>query len=141
MDVDKGLCLFKKSKFLPCSREDFTTILELPEGRHEYKFFVDGQWLHDPGEVSMHSCPLYCYMILVLSNEATIHSIQASFKGRSWWERVNFFFFALNYIFFVYLKIILCLFEEATLKCGSLFIYGRGCGLFPIHFVFVCFYW
>ena len=34
-----------------CSREDFTLILDLPEGTHEYKFFVDGQWLHDPGEV------------------------------------------------------------------------------------------
>lgn len=32
------------------SRENFTTIVELPEGRHEYKFYVDGQWLHNPGE-------------------------------------------------------------------------------------------
>ena len=30
------------------SHGDFTAIVELPEGRHEYKFFVDGQWLHDP---------------------------------------------------------------------------------------------
>ena len=34
-----------------CSRENFTTIVELPEGRHEYKFYVDGIWVHDPGEV------------------------------------------------------------------------------------------
>ncbi len=33
------------------SRENFTTIIDLPEGRHEYKFYVDGQWVHDPGEV------------------------------------------------------------------------------------------
>ena len=39
---------------LSCSREDFTTILELPEGSHEYKFFVDGQWVHDSGEVCVH---------------------------------------------------------------------------------------
>jgi 5'-AMP-activated protein kinase regulatory beta subunit len=32
------------------SHSDFTAIVELPEGRHEYKFFVDGQWLHDPNE-------------------------------------------------------------------------------------------
>jgi len=24
--------------------------VDLPAGRHEYKFFVDGQWLHDPNE-------------------------------------------------------------------------------------------
>ena len=33
------------------SHGDFTAIVELHEGRHEYKFFVDGQWLHDPKEV------------------------------------------------------------------------------------------
>ena len=27
--------------------------MDLEEGRHEYKFFVDGQWLHDPNEVSV----------------------------------------------------------------------------------------
>jgi 5'-AMP-activated protein kinase regulatory beta subunit len=32
------------------SHGDFTAIVDLPEGRHEYKFFVDGQWLHDPKE-------------------------------------------------------------------------------------------
>lgn len=26
-------------------------ILDLPEGEHQYKFFVDGQWTHDPSEV------------------------------------------------------------------------------------------
>ena len=32
------------------SHGDFTAIVELSEGRHEYKFFVDGQWLHDTNE-------------------------------------------------------------------------------------------
>ena len=27
--------------------------MDLVEGRHEYKFFVDGQWLIDPHEVSI----------------------------------------------------------------------------------------
>lgn len=28
-------------------------IVDLPEGEHQYKFYVDGQWTHDPAEVSM----------------------------------------------------------------------------------------
>ena len=44
----------KLCRVLSCSREDFTTILELPEGSHEYKFYVDGQWVHDSGEVCVH---------------------------------------------------------------------------------------
>ena len=35
---------------LRASREDFTTIVELPEGQHQYKYFIDGRWIHDPGE-------------------------------------------------------------------------------------------
>ena len=27
-------------------------MVELPEGRHEFKFVVDGQWYHKPDEVS-----------------------------------------------------------------------------------------
>lgn len=34
-----------------CSNGDFFTILDLPEGEHQYKFYVDGQWVHDPNEV------------------------------------------------------------------------------------------
>ncbi|GFS15406.1 5'-AMP-activated protein kinase subunit beta-2 [Elysia marginata] len=30
------------------SHGDFYTILDLPEGDHQYKFFVDGQWLSSP---------------------------------------------------------------------------------------------
>ncbi|XP_060762143.1 5'-AMP-activated protein kinase subunit beta-2 [Neoarius graeffei] len=32
------------------SHNDFVAILDLPEGEHQYKFFVDGQWLHDPSK-------------------------------------------------------------------------------------------
>ena len=41
------------------SHGDFTAIVDLPEGEYEYKFFVDGQWLHDPNEVDTSSfiCP------------------------------------------------------------------------------------
>lgn len=30
------------------SQGEFSTIIELPEGEHEYKFCVDGRWIHDP---------------------------------------------------------------------------------------------
>jgi len=28
-------------------------ILDLPEGEHQYKFYVDGHWVLDPKEVRM----------------------------------------------------------------------------------------
>ncbi|KAF6278336.1 protein kinase AMP-activated non-catalytic subunit beta 1 [Rhinolophus ferrumequinum] len=37
------------------SHNNFVAILDLPEGEHQYKFFVDGQWTHDPSE---ESCPV-----------------------------------------------------------------------------------
>lgn len=30
------------------SHGDFVTIVDLPEGEHQYKFCVDGEWRHDP---------------------------------------------------------------------------------------------
>lgn len=41
---------FFTSTFLQ-SHKDFVAILDLPEGEHQYKFFVDGQWVHDVSEV------------------------------------------------------------------------------------------
>lgn len=35
------------------SHNDFVAVLDLLEGEHQYKFFVDGQWVHDPSEVKM----------------------------------------------------------------------------------------
>ncbi|KAG7480609.1 hypothetical protein MATL_G00057940 [Megalops atlanticus] len=32
------------------SQNNFVAILDLPEGEHQYKFYVDGQWTHDPSE-------------------------------------------------------------------------------------------
>ncbi|XP_032706037.1 5'-AMP-activated protein kinase subunit beta-2-like [Lontra canadensis] len=32
------------------SHNDFVAILDLPEREHQYKFFMDGQWVHDPSE-------------------------------------------------------------------------------------------
>ncbi|XP_028588004.2 5'-AMP-activated protein kinase subunit beta-2 isoform X4 [Podarcis muralis] len=42
------------------SHNDFVAILDLPEGEHQYKFFVDGQWVHDPSETFL--APLLEYM-------------------------------------------------------------------------------
>lgn len=41
---------FSNWKSIPMvkSHGDFVTILDLPEGEHQYKFHVDGQWMHDP---------------------------------------------------------------------------------------------
>lgn len=40
------------------SHNDFVAILDLPEGEHQYKFFVDGQWVHDPSEVTLKALSL-----------------------------------------------------------------------------------
>lgn len=39
------------NSFFYFSHGDFLTIIELPEGEHQYKFFVDGSWQHNPSEV------------------------------------------------------------------------------------------
>ncbi|XP_077301836.1 5'-AMP-activated protein kinase subunit beta-1 [Arctopsyche grandis] len=41
---------FTEWKTLPMvkSHGDFVTIIDLPEGEHQYKFYVDGEWKHDP---------------------------------------------------------------------------------------------
>ena len=31
---------------------EFSTIIELPEGEHQFKFLVDGHWVHNPQHVS-----------------------------------------------------------------------------------------
>ncbi|XP_037929976.1 5'-AMP-activated protein kinase subunit beta-like, partial [Teleopsis dalmanni] len=41
---------FSKWKPIPMVRShgNFVTIIDLPEGDHQYKFCVDGEWKHDP---------------------------------------------------------------------------------------------
>lgn len=51
----KEVCIsgtFTEWKPIPMVRShgDFVLILEVPEGSHEYKFYVDGQWAHNPKE-------------------------------------------------------------------------------------------
>jgi 5'-AMP-activated protein kinase regulatory beta subunit len=37
------------------SHGDFVTIVDLPEGEHQYKFYIDGEWKHDPNEPTKES--------------------------------------------------------------------------------------
>lgn len=30
------------------SHGDFVTIIDLPEGEHQYRYYVDGEWKNDP---------------------------------------------------------------------------------------------
>lgn len=48
------------------SHGDFVTIIDLPEGEHQYKFFVDGEWRHDPGLVSITLVNLKLYFIFII---------------------------------------------------------------------------
>jgi len=41
------------------SRYDFYTIVDLPEGEHQYKYFVDNEWLCDDKEVCILSCTFF----------------------------------------------------------------------------------
>lgn len=47
------------------SHGDFVTIIDLPEGEHQYKFFVDGEWRHDPGLVRINYINLQQFAIRV----------------------------------------------------------------------------
>lgn len=40
------------SLFLSSSHNNFTGIVDLPEGEHQYKFYVDGHWTLDPKKVN-----------------------------------------------------------------------------------------
>ncbi|XP_052272093.1 5'-AMP-activated protein kinase subunit beta-2-like isoform X2 [Dreissena polymorpha] len=45
-----------KSKIpLAKSHGDFYTIVDLPEGEHQYKFYVDGSWMHNTNEKTQKS--------------------------------------------------------------------------------------
>lgn len=63
------------------SHNDFVAILDLPEGEHQYKFFVDGQWVHDVSEVRSFNMSLcfktYCFPS-VISNSLVLFTISFS---------------------------------------------------------------
>ena len=91
-----------------CSDGDFITIVDLPEGEHQYKFVVDGKWEHDPNQVNdcflhatklLNLCEHYVRLSLVLKlliSYLFIHSF------------INLTFIAsrLSEFSFIYLKLI-----------------------------------
>ena len=46
------------------SQSDFYTIIDLPEGTHQFKFFVDGQWMCDKNAVGIQDSIIYCISII-----------------------------------------------------------------------------
>lgn len=56
------------------SQNTFVAIVDLPEGEHQYKFYVDGQWTHDPAEVS--------YYLSNWSNKSLGHSLYTTVQSR-----------------------------------------------------------
>lgn len=48
---------FSNWKTIPMvkSHGDFVTIVDLPEGEHQYKFYVDGEWKNDPTNKTVES--------------------------------------------------------------------------------------
>jgi hypothetical protein len=43
--IEGALCKFY-------SEGEFYTVLSVPEGTHQYKYFVDGEWVCHPNEVN-----------------------------------------------------------------------------------------
>lgn len=40
--------------YSPASENPFCAVLKLPEGRHQYKFIVDGKWFYDMKKPNLH---------------------------------------------------------------------------------------
>lgn len=72
---------FSAWKSLPMVRShgDFVTIIDLPEGDHQYKFCVDGEWKHDPKLVSTYFCHLR-YQVVIERHRTTCKRRQATWK-------------------------------------------------------------
>lgn len=59
---------FSDWKALPMvkSHGDFVTIIDLPEGEHQYKFCVDGEWKHDQKLVNLFDNLEYIVEIILM---------------------------------------------------------------------------
>lgn len=57
---------FTKWKPIPMVRShgNFVTIIDLPEGDHQYKFYVDGVWKHDPKLASIITYSFYFVLFI-----------------------------------------------------------------------------
>ena len=64
------------------SQNNFVAIVDLPEGEHQYKFYVDGQWTHDPTEVHKHP-----HDGKHGHNANSIRRLTLCFKSKCFWTR------------------------------------------------------
>lgn len=77
------------------SRHDFYTIVDLPEGTHQYKYFIDGQWVCDNNQdkipnsfgtenniVSVKSSDFEVFEALGIDNAATGHVNESLIKNK-----------------------------------------------------------
>lgn len=84
------------------SHGDFVTIIDLPEGEHQYKFFVDGEWRHDPGLVSITFlltalCTLFttylyfvCYVLHIKFRDCCFNVIENCRQWHGFQEQFSF---------------------------------------------------
>lgn len=99
---------FSEWKALPMvkSHGDFVTIIDLPEGEHQFKFYVDGEWKHDPklknienevgsknNMVSVRRSDFEVFQALAKDSEDTVNSEQKEYSQdipqAKPWEKVN----------------------------------------------------
>lgn len=99
---------FSDWKTLPMvkSHGDFVTIIDLPEGEHEFKFYVDGEWRHDPklknieneigsknNMVSVRQSDFEVFQALAKDSEDSVNSEQKEYSQDipqvKPWEKVN----------------------------------------------------
>lgn len=75
------------------SHGDFVTIIDLPEGEHQYKFYVDGEWKNDPGNkivendlgyknnlISVKKSDFEVFQALDKDSECTPHDMQREYS-------------------------------------------------------------
>lgn len=99
---------FSEWKALPMvkSHGDFVTIIDLPEGEHQFKFYVDGEWRHDPklknvenevgsknNMVSVRQSDFEVFQALAKDSEDSVNSEQKEYSQdipqAKPWEKVN----------------------------------------------------
>lgn len=99
---------FSNWKALPMvkSHGDFVTIIDLPEGEHQYKFLVDGEWKHDPGVriidntmgsknnlVTVKKSDFEVFQALAMDSESVGHHQQSEYSqeipANKPWEKVS----------------------------------------------------
>jgi len=71
------------------SHGDFVTIIDLPEGEHQYKFFVDGEWRHDPGLVSIKFLNLIALCRLFTSYIVSLYIMCYILNTTGWFDVIE----------------------------------------------------